>query len=150
MWLLCTAMDLLYALLYRQCSTYFLCPVIMYILIVRHWPKVDTRWKKFYFLNFCFSNKYFTSWVWEVAQCKSIQVSWSVIGKSMIRASSLLFALTMLTIHFFPSPLTLLTILSLSVFLLTCSNQSRQLVQQRPCHMISCLCDNACKRYFSI
>ena len=28
----------------------------------------------------------------------------------------------------------------------TCTSQCRRLVQQRPCHVSSCLCDNACKR----
>ena len=32
----------------------------------------------------------------------------------------------------------------------TCSHQCRWLVQQRACHVLSCLCDNACKKTLAI
>ena len=32
----------------------------------------------------------------------------------------------------------------------TCSSQCRRLVQQKPCHVLSCPCDNACKRSLAI
>ena len=60
-------------------------------------------------------------------------LAWLVIGRLMVHASSVPFALTMLIIP-----------------LLTASHQlapasAAQLVQQRPCHAL-CLCDNVCKR----
>ena len=33
---------------------------------------------------------------------------------------------------------------------LTCSHQCHRLIHQRPCHVLSCLCDNACKRSLAI
>ena len=33
---------------------------------------------------------------------------------------------------------------------LTCSSQCCRLVQQRPCHVLSCICGNACKRSLAI
>ena len=33
---------------------------------------------------------------------------------------------------------------------LTCSRQCCRLVEQRPCHVLSCLCDNVCKRSLAI
>ena len=33
---------------------------------------------------------------------------------------------------------------------LTCSHQCHRLVHQRSCHVLSCLCDNACKRFPAI
>ena len=64
--------------------------------------------------------------------------AWSVIERLMPQASVVLFAL----IHVGSSLANCVS--------LTSSSQCCQLVYQGPCHVFSCLCDNACKRSLAI
>ena len=74
-----------------------------------------------------------------VGECFNANVhvlAWSVIRTLMVRTSSFLFILTMLTIL-------LLSVCHWPCWLAQECSQWHQLVQ---CHVLSCLCNNACKR----